>query len=58
MRQPTADINVSLTHFSLNLNLLGWEWQPAADNNGCLARFKFLKKHAKWLLLSAAGCHT
>jgi hypothetical protein len=27
----------------LNLNLLGWVWQPHADYTGCLAHFKFKK---------------
>jgi hypothetical protein len=34
-----ADSNGSVAHF-LNLNFLGWVWQPAADNSGCLASFK------------------
>ncbi len=37
--QPSADSNGGLTHFSWNLNFLGWLWQPSADNNGCMARF-------------------
>jgi hypothetical protein len=28
----------------LNVNLLGRMWDPAADYNGCLAHFKFLKR--------------
>jgi hypothetical protein len=27
----------------MNLNLLGQVWQPAANYNGCLQRFKFKK---------------
>jgi hypothetical protein len=33
--------------FFLNLTLLGRMLQPAADNKGCLARFKFLQNRAK-----------
>jgi hypothetical protein len=29
-----------------NLNLLGGVWKPAANYNGCLARFQFLRKCA------------
>jgi hypothetical protein len=53
-----AESNDSLAHF-LNLNLLVWVWQPAADNSGCLASFKYKnKKYNKRPLLSAAGYHT
>jgi hypothetical protein len=38
---------------------IGLELEPAADYNGCFARFnKFLKKYAKRPVLSAAGCNT
>jgi hypothetical protein len=37
---------------------LGWVWQPDADNNGGLVRFKFKITCTKRPLLSAAGCHT
>jgi hypothetical protein len=30
--------------FFKNLNLLRWVWQPAADSNGRLMRFKFEKR--------------
>jgi hypothetical protein len=34
---------MAVWHTFLNMNLLGEMWQSAADYNGCLARFKFLK---------------
>jgi hypothetical protein len=39
---PAADTVVMspLGVLFLNLNLLGWVWQPHADYTGCLARFK------------------
>ncbi len=42
----------------LNLNFLGRVWQPAADNNGSVAHFKFSKKCTKRPLLFEVGCHT
>jgi hypothetical protein len=53
-----ADSISSLAQF-LNLNLLGWVWQPTADNSGSLASFNYKnKKYNKRPLPSAAGCHT
>ncbi len=37
-----ADSNGSLAHF-LNLNLLGWVWQPAADNSGSFGELQIKK---------------
>jgi hypothetical protein len=53
-------IVMAVCHIFFYLNCLGWvwAWQTAADNNGCLARFKFKKMCAKWPLLYAAQAVT
>jgi hypothetical protein len=41
----------------LNLNLLDQVWQPAADYNGCLARFKLKKMREKAITISSQLSH-
>jgi hypothetical protein len=55
--RPLADNNVSGALVK-NLSLFGWVCQPAANCNGCLACFQFLKKPIKLPLLFTVGCHS
>jgi hypothetical protein len=51
-------IEMALGALFLNLNFMGWVWQPAADYNGCLVGCKFKNSATNGINICSRLSHT